>query len=394
MNLTEIQILKTNIQARLKNSLIAPLFLAGSPGTAKSSTVKLIAKELNMQLVEYSCPSIQIEKMSGLPSEYPTPAFNEAAIINTGISVNSTVWSIPEIVADVWNASKKGPTILLLDDFHALPPHLQAYFFNLLLDYKLGNYALPKDTVIIGTMNDSDKAGLNGINSAIRNRMSILKIQFNFEYWFTNYGNRLHYLVSSFLKTKPHYCNEEETTTIEGYATARAWTSIAAELQYYDEDFIKTHANTIASMQVSTEAARAFHTHVLYINSINFAKLVDKKTLVDLSKQDPLDSIIYSYITNFIKTIDDGLYLFNLMSKNINTTSSSFIGFVLGELYIKYTHSGNISEGLKFVIDKLLNNPMDPSKYPNTTSSKLIQAFKTDIENIDYFMKTAANYLL
>ena len=397
MNINEIQILKTNIIARSKNKQIAPLFLSGSPGTAKSATVKLVAKELNYQLVEYSCPAIQIERMSGLPGEYPTPMFNDAAVLDTGMDVNSTIWSIPEIIADVWNASKAGPTILLLDDFHALPPHLQAYFFNLLLEYKLGNYKLPDNCVIVGTMNDSEAAGLNGINSAIRNRMSILPIKFNFEHWFKNYGNRLHYLVASFLKAKPHYCQEEESTGIEGYATARAWTSIAAELKYHDDEFIKSHAAMLAGMQVSNNAAKAFHTHVLYIASIDFTKLVTNRTIVDLSKQDPLDSIIYAYITNFINTIDDGLYLFELMAANTNNSASAFIGFVLGELYIKFQHNDKetpLTDGLRFVIDKLLGRQLNGSEYSNTTLPKLAKANAEIIPNLPQYMKLAAEFLL
>jgi len=394
MNINEITILKQNILSRSKNKLIAPMFLAGSPGTAKSATVKLVAKELGYNLVEYSCPSIQIERMSGLPGEYATPEFNSSAIIPTGMNVNSTVWSIPEIVADVWNASANGPTILLLDDFHALSTHLQTYFFNLLLEYKLGNYKLPDNCVIVGTMNDSEMAGMNGINSAIRNRMAILRVQWNFDHWFTNYGNQLHYLAASFLKAKPHYCQEAETTGIEGYATARAWTSIAAELAHHTPEFIKSNAGLLAGTQVSTDAAKAFHSHVLYIEAVNFTKLVANRTIVDLSKKDPLDSIIYSYITNFITTVDDGLYLFDLINANMQNNASAFVGFTFGELYIKFQHNADMSDGIRFVIDRVIGIPMDHTKYSNTSKQKLEKAFATPVEGLLNMMHKAGEFIL
>ena len=298
------------------------------------------------------------------------------------------------MVAKAIRSAKDKPTILLIDDFHMVSPHLQAYFYGLLLERRLGNYKLSDNVAIVLTMNDSDKAGFNGINSAVRNRLAILRVKFNFEYWFKAYGNRLHYLVASFLSTKSNYCMEDETTDIVGYATARAWTAIANELKFHEKDFILTQGEVIAGMQVSNEAARAFGQHINYIDRLDFEQTVKNRVLVDLSTKDPIDSILYAYITNFIHTVDDGLYLFDLMNANIN--QSSFIGFILGELYVRYTNKDEapMSEGLTFVIDKLLSTPKDESKYPNTSKDKLDKAFSTQIQNINSLMERAAEYLL
>ena len=45
------------------------------------------------------------------------------------------------------------------------------------------------------------------------------------------------------------------------------------------------------------------------LNSVT--KVVSSRELVDLSRTDPLDSILYSYIANFTHAIDDGMYLFD-----------------------------------------------------------------------------------
>ena len=395
MNNTEITIIKHNIQNQLTNKQISPLFLAGSPGTGKSTAIRQIAAELDFNLIEYSCPTISVEQITGLPNEYSTPSFNQAAITPTDIDVVSTVWTIPEILAKVWTASKTKPTILLLDDFHEIAPHLQTYFYSLLLDHRIGNYRLPDNAVIVGTMNGSEAAGFKGIGSAVRNRMSILKIEFDFDYWVKSFGNRLHYLVASFLKAKPHYTSEPETTTIQGYATARAWTAIAAELDNHTPEFIQSNSGRIAGMQVSPEAAKAFQTHVMYVANIDFTNLVKTKTVVDLSTKDPLDTIIYSYITNFINTPEDGKYLFELMEANNNKASSQFIGFVLGELYIKFTHETQdkpISDGIRYVIDTLLDQPINPNNYIKPKSLDKVAKFKP--ANLNQFGTLAHEYLL
>jgi hypothetical protein len=244
-------------------------------------------------------------------------------------------------------------------------------------------------------MNNSELAGFNGINSAVRNRMSILPIEFNFEHWMNSFGKRLHYLVASFLRAKPHFCIEEETTTIEGFASARVWTSIANELTFHDDSFIQANAKRIAGMQVSSNASQAFQTHVNYIAAINFNDTVKSRKLVDLSKQDPLDSIIYAYITNFINSVDDGLYLFDLLSAN--KEQSVFIGFIFGELYTKYCANSKefpLSDGLTFVIDKVLDKALNPSNYPNTSKDKLAKADAVAIPDRQHFMTVAQEYLL
>lgn len=390
MNSKEITIIKSNVTGQLTNKLISPLCIAGSPGTAKSTTVALIAAELGMNLVTCSGPTLSHEALSGLPETVDASKYITNSI--DGSSPLATQWSIPEIMAHAITAAAEKPTILLIDDFHMVSPHLQSYFYSLLLERRLGNFRLSDNTAVILTMNDSDLAGFNGINSAVRNRMSILKVDFNFEHWFANYGNQLHYLVASFLKAKPHYTQEDETTGIIGYATPRAWTAIAAELSLHEDPIGFAYA--VAHMQVSTAAAQAFQAHVAYIQAIDFTKLVANRTLVDLSKQDPLDSIIYSYITNFIHTLDDAMYLFELLAMNHSNAASAFVGFVIGELYIKQRNISTASDGLKFAIKKLSHQPMIASDYPNTSKAKFDKLSVEPIEHIHEYMKIASQYLL
>lgn len=392
MNAKEKLIITQNIKAQLKGAPVAPICISGKPGTSKSTTVRLIAEELNMNIVECSGPVLSHEALSGLPDTVDAQQYQANSI--DGCVPQATQWSIPEIMAQTIRAAADKPTVLLIDDFHMVSPHLQAYFYGLLLDRRLGNYRLSDNTAIVLTMNDSQKAGLIGINSAVRNRLSILRVDFDFDYWMNSYGNGLHYLVASFLKTKPQYCIEDETTDIIGYASPRAWTAIAHELSFYEPEFILANGGLIAGMQVSNEASRAFQQHIVYVAALDFEKTVKNKVLTDLSTKDPLDSIIYAYITNFIETVEDGLYLFDLM--NSNAKQSSFIGFTLGEIYVKFKNQdkAQLSDGILFVIDRLLSHKKDPSKYVNTKPSTLDKAFDTPIQNLNSLMEKTAEYLI
>lgn len=65
MNQNELTIIRTNIKGQLADKQIAPLAISGSPGMGKSTAVATLANELDMNLVEYSAPTLTIEFLSG-----------------------------------------------------------------------------------------------------------------------------------------------------------------------------------------------------------------------------------------------------------------------------------------------------------------------------------------
>ena len=385
----DIKIIKNNVKGQLRSKLVAPLFLAGRPGIGKSATIQSIAKELNMELYDVSAPSLTLEVLNGLPDNYNAPELSKYCLDGNAVA---TKWSISEIIAEANRKVLQNPNgcILLIDDFHMIGEDLRPYFFKLFLQRSIGNYTLDPKVVILGTLNDSEEAGFSGINSAVRNRMAILKVDFDFDYWFESYGKNLHYLVSSFLKTKSHHILEDESVDIEGYASARAWTSIATELEEYNKEEIETIARKLASTQVSDIAANAFAKHVAYINAIDFSSVVKSRQLVDISKLEPLDAILYSYIVNFINTEEDGLYLFNLIEKNIE--DENFIGFTIGELHNLYCLPNKKTKGVQYVIDKLLGNKPDLSSSLSKETKKKLEDYK--IPNKQKLKNIASKYLL
>jgi len=388
----EIYVIKNNISQQLKSKEVAPLIIAGKPGTAKSSTIKLLAKELDMHLLDVSCPTLTIEYLSGLPEEYRTPEFDKFNVMN--VDTFSTKWSVPELIANANTLSETKPTILLLDDFHMVQPHLQAYFFKLLLERMIGNYKLAANVVIIGTMNDSEEAGMNQINSAVRNRLAILPIEFNFEHWFEGYGKFLHYLVASFLKTKESYISEDESTSIEGYATARAWSAIAAELKGIPYELLPTYAPMIVKTQVGKEAAEAFTKHLLYINAVDFKAIVESKTIINISKLDPLEAVIHSYIPNFINTVSDGIFFLNLL--DANHKEEAFIGFTIAEIYNKYISetSEELTDGLNFIINTIVQKPFSKDNYDTITPKEVKAIKELKLKHQDVIMSIASTYLI
>lgn len=66
MNNITTKILETNIKGQLAGVDIGGgICIAGAPGIGKTATMKLIAKQLNMNIVHISIPEISTEELSG-----------------------------------------------------------------------------------------------------------------------------------------------------------------------------------------------------------------------------------------------------------------------------------------------------------------------------------------
>jgi MoxR-like ATPase len=74
-------------------------------------------------------------------------------------------WAIPEFLpAD-------GVGILFLDELNAAPAMVQAAFYQLVLDRRLGEYTLPDGWIIIAAGNrDADRAHTTRMPTPLRNR--------------------------------------------------------------------------------------------------------------------------------------------------------------------------------------------------------------------------------
>jgi len=240
-------------------------------------------------------------------------------------------------------------------------------------------------------MNNSEEAGFNGINSAVRNRMSVLEVDFNFNYWFKNYGNNLHYVVKSFLSLYENLVQEDENTSLEGYATARSWTYFSNMLKELDDEFIKANIVKLAKMYVSTDIAYKLEKHTVYMDQFNFKHKVETRESIDLESMDQMQKMMFSYILNFIETVQDAKYLLELMSKN--SKDEAFIGFIVGELYSMYL-SNKYSDGIRFIVDTLLDFKITKSNYSNTTVSVLNTAKKVKFKDLNSAMTMATNFIL
>ncbi len=76
------------------------------------------------------------------------------------------------------------PYCLFLDELNAATPDVQKAFYSLILDRRIGNYELPKGSIVIGAGNRAtDNALARPISSALINRLTHVHLEASPKDW-------------------------------------------------------------------------------------------------------------------------------------------------------------------------------------------------------------------
>lgn len=375
--------LKLNIEAQLNGFNVGGgVIVAGKPGIGKTATLKELSKELNLDFIHISIPELTPEELSGIPEFTEAKHLQEYNINNKDNKTLATIWSASQLIYRANTLIKendKDGVLLAIDDLHKVNLATAPYLYSLLGERKLGEFFLDKKIAIIGAMNDSEEAGFDGIESPIKDRIGILKVKFDFDYWYKLIGTKLNPFISSFLKMRPELVIEDETTDIEQFATPRSWTHLSKEIDYIllqkEDKFFFDNVFMIASQKVSIETAREFAKHTTYIKSLDIENIVKNKELFDAKSLKVLDQIVYAFLINYIDTVEDVKYLVKLIKKNINV--ENFIASLIIEGYNRYqrlveNNNINNSKGLEIFINNILGINYTDIGLNDTQNQKLL----------------------
>jgi len=140
-----------------------PVFIWGPPGVGKSAVVTQVATLLDMAMQEVRAVLLDPVDLRGLP--------------HLGTD-GTTKWAPPDFLP------RDGEGILFLDELNAAPALVQAAFYQLVLDRKLGEYNLPDGWTIVAAGNrDSDRAVTTRMPTPLRNRFVHLSFEVNLQEW-------------------------------------------------------------------------------------------------------------------------------------------------------------------------------------------------------------------
>lgn len=196
-----------------------PIMIWGSPGVGKSDLVRQDAKTRgsDYRFIDLRLSQLDPVDMRGIPVY--------------DVKKKQTNWAIPNFLP------QEGEGTLFLDELNSAPQATMAAAYQLILDRKLGDYILPLGWCVIAAGNNvGDRAIVNQMSTALRNRFVHIDFEVNLDDWCQwALMNNINPEVLSFLRFRPGYLNIFDTSTQtskeakkatlseKAFATPRSW---------------------------------------------------------------------------------------------------------------------------------------------------------------------------
>lgn len=198
----------------------------GSPAIGKSSIVKSIAEQYNLELIDLRLAQCDPTDLLGFPH-----------VDKEREKANYIPMETFPIEGDTVPEGKNG-WLLFLDEFNSADRSVQKAAYKLVLDKMVGKYNLHKKVAIVCAGNlDTDNAIVEDMSTALQSRLVHAELALNVESWLDfALKNGFHHHITSFIQFKPDalYTFKADHSDYT-YASPRTWefvNSIYKELGY------------------------------------------------------------------------------------------------------------------------------------------------------------------
>ena len=196
-----------------------PVMLHGSPGIGKSQVVKQVAEKMKLKLIDLRLSQLDSADLRGIPT----------------MVEGFTDWAIPKFLPN----DPKSKGILFLDEINSAAQATQAAAYQLVLDRKLGDYTLPEGWTVIAAGNRlQDRAIVNQMSSALKNRFVHIDFEVSFDDWIDwAFKVGIDESIIAFLRFRPNFLDEtmmlstseegrqrlKNFNDVKAFATPRSW---------------------------------------------------------------------------------------------------------------------------------------------------------------------------
>jgi hypothetical protein len=339
-----LKLIEANIKAQKSGFSPANMTaISGKPGIGKTRRIEALAKKLNMSFYPVSVGELSIEQLSGLPTEVKVDKkYNEFHKNADKKFSLATEWSSPEIIqtANTMALNNTNGVILFLDDIHLVNVGIESYLFQLIQEKSIGDYKLSQNVFLVSALNDSESANFDGLPSPVINRTSFIEVDFDVQEFVNDYSpTRFEYQIQSFIKQNSNFVNETESN-VGAFGTPRSWEALNQQFSYLynqggdDKNFVVDEIGMIAKGAISNGAALELSKHIAQVEALRLDKYVFDKNVIDISKKNSTEQVLFSYLTNFTHSVSDLSYLADMLNKNIE--NSNFVSAVSRNIYSSY----------------------------------------------------------
>lgn len=225
-----------------------PVMLWGPPGVGKSQMVAQVAEKHQVQIIDIRLSQMEPSDLRGIP-----------------FRVNGHVeWAIPALLPDNRRHGEDG--ILFLDEITSAPPAVSAAAYQLILDRRLGEYAVPPGWAIFAAGNRQGDRGVTyTMPSPLANRFSHFEVETNLDDWILwAYKSNIDERIIAFLRFRPELLFDfDPAHNPVAFPSPRSWEFAHRSLQKFTN-----HPQLLqGTLQACVGAAASIELHA-FINSL------------------------------------------------------------------------------------------------------------------------------
>lgn len=298
--MSTISSLTQSLNALIKNKIQHSVFIWGAPGIGKSTAVRDVARQNNMELVDLRISQLAPTDLRGLP------------YVEGGMAKFAPPTFLPQ----------DGQGILFVDEFNMASPSMMGIAQQLILDREVGDYKVPDGWYIVAAGNRSqDRASVSQMPAPVANRFIHFNVEANLESW-KEYAiiKDINEQIISFLNFRPQLLfNFNKNAT--AWPSPRSW----------------EFANSLLKIDLPINAAIGEGAAVEF-NAYKtvYSKLPDiDKILTGEEIEVPTEpSLMYAVCGALVSRAKTAEHFFNGMSWLIKGTTEDYVGLFMGDAMI------------------------------------------------------------
>lgn len=238
MNPTSTVTQKQLFDFLLNVAIVRPVFIWGPPGIGKSALVEEFASSIGLLCVSLLGSQLAPEDLIGVPQ----------------IIDGTSRFCPPRMIA------RGEPYCLFLDELNACSHEVQKAFYSLIHERRIGEYTLPKGSIVIGAGNRTqDNAIVKPMSSALLNRMIHVHLKPSHRDWLEwAYGAGIHPLVIEYIQNRPDHLWVQPPKHEEPFSSPRSWHILSDAMHEYGERITEDIVEVLAYGCLSPAHATQF----------------------------------------------------------------------------------------------------------------------------------------
>ncbi|ESQ91535.1 hypothetical protein ABAC460_06000 [Asticcacaulis sp. AC460] len=217
---------------------VMPVFIWGPPGIGKSALVRQFADDVGLPCVSLLGSQLAPEDIIGVPQ----------------IVDGRSRFCPPTLIA------RDEPYCLFLDELNACSHEVQKAFYSLILDRRVGEFEMPRGSIIIGAGNRAEDAAITRpLSSALINRLMHIQLKASARDWIDWAGQAgIHERVLTYVMQRSDHLWSKPPKHEEPFSTPRAWDMLSTALKAYGEKVTLDDITVLASGLLTPAHARQF----------------------------------------------------------------------------------------------------------------------------------------